>query len=378
MIRNQLLFAALVVAGFVAASAVNASPVVIINQNQTDACTITPSGSTVFTLSTTGDVLINGSYTAGTCSTPTGGGTSGDPTFAPFSPAPADLTVLPSTLSSGGGNVTPAFVAYFANTCTGKVTATAGCTAIPAPWGTGGTVCNFQTNGKGQKYCQPSGTVAVPNNPSTSNACVYTFQAINCTNGTGTPANSQLATVTVPALVIGSCTDGDHSGDLGALGYARQCGGAVRSFNTSLSPHWTTTSNVFADIMSAPWPGSAAQYGWGLAITVNANGFGSFKFNTGSTPAGIHIEANSSYGVAGLLSVSTVPGDYFAGSTTVCTAPGSALNISSKSPTQAGCKLSLNTDYYLNVSNADLFSPHATDCGTSSCTTGWTVYGYGN
>jgi hypothetical protein len=377
MIRNQLVFAALVVAGLVAASAVDASPVVIINQNQTDTCTITPSGSTVFTLSTQGDVLINGTYTSGACSTPTGGGTSGDPTFAPFSPSPADLTVLPSTLSSGGGNVTPAFVAYFANTCTGKVTATAGCPAVPAPWGTGGTVCNFQTNAKGQKYCQPSGTVAVPNNTSTSNACVYTFQAINCTNGT-TSVNSQLATVTVPALVVGSCTEGDHSGDLGALGYGRQCSGAVRSFNLSLSPHWTSNSNVFADIMSAAWPGSAAQYGWGLAITVGANGFGSFKFNTGSTPAGISIQANPSYGVPGLLSVSTVPGDYFAGSTTVCSAPGSSLNISSKSPTQATCKLSPNTDYYLNVSNADLFSPHATDCGTSSCTTGWTVYGYTN
>jgi hypothetical protein len=270
--------------------------------------------------------------------------------------------------------VTPAFVAYYANTCTGKVTATAGCAAVPAPWGTGGTVCNFQTNAKGQKYCQPSGTVAVPNNTSTSNSCVYTFQAINCTNGT-TSVNSQLATVTVPALIVGTCTDGDHSGDLGALGYARQCTGAVRSFNTSLSPHWAT--NTFTDIMSAPWPGSAAQYGWGLAITVNQMGFGSFKFNTGSTPAGIHIEFNSSYGVTGLLSVSTVPGDYFPGSTSLCY--GSTLNISSKSPTLATCKLSLNTDYYLNVSNADqLTQGHPTDCGTSACTTGWTVYGYGN
>jgi hypothetical protein len=375
MIRNHFFLSAAmaIISMVVAPGMAAAQPVVRITDPQNNVCVVTPSTGTVFTLSAQGDVLINGSYTSGNCSS--GSGLGGDPTFAPFSPAPADLTVLPSTLSSAGGNVTPAFAAYFANTCTGKVTATAGCPAIPAPWGTGGTVCNFQTNAKGQKYCQPSGTVAVPNNPSTSNACVYQFQAINCTNGT-TSVNSQLATVTVPALVIGSCTDGDHSGELGALGYGRQCSGNVHSFNLSLSPHWTSLSNQFADIMSAPWPGAAAQYGYGLAITVNANGFGSFKFNTGGTAAGIHFESNSSYGVSGLISISTTPGDYFPGSTALCF--GSTLNISSKAGTLATCKLSLNTDYYINVSNADYSSPHATDCTTSSCTTGWTVYGYGN
>jgi hypothetical protein len=372
MIRNHVLSAALVITSLVIAPCATAAPPVVrINDGQSNSCVVTPSTGTVFTLSAAGDVLINGSYTSGTCSSQISG--SGDPTFAPFSPAPADLTVQPSTLSAAGGNVTPAFAAYYANTCPGKVTATAGCPAIPAPWGTGGTVCTGATNAKGQTYCSPSGTVAVPNNPSTSNACVYTFQAINCTNGT-TSVNSQLATVTVPALIVGTCTDGDHSGDLGALGYGRQCTGAVRSFNNSLSPHWAT--NTIADILSAAWPGAAGQYGFGLAITVNQNAFGSFKFNTGSTVAGIHIEANSSYGVAGLLSVSTTPGDYFPGSTSLCF--GSTLNISSKAGTAATCKLSLNTDYYLNVSNADYFSPHATDCSTSACTTGWTVYGYGN
>jgi hypothetical protein len=374
MIRNHVFSAALAIATLVIAPGMTAAqPVVRINDGQTNSCVVTPSSGTVFTLSAAGDVLINGTYTSGTCSTGSTGGGGGDPTFAPFSPAPADLTVLPSTLSSAGGNVTPALVAYYANTCTGKVTATAGCPAVPAPWGTGGTVCTGTTNAKGQTYCSPSGTVAVPNNPSTSNACVYTFQAINCTNGS-TSVNSQLATVTVPALIIGTCADGP-SGDLGALGYSRQCTGAVHSFNISLSPHWAT--NTIADILSASWPGSPAQYGQGLSITVNQWGFGSFKFNTGSTAAGVHFESNSSYGTMGLMSVSTMPGDSFPGSTSLCV--GSTLNISSKAGTLAQCKLSLNTDYYLNVSNADqLQTGHPTTCGTSACTTGWTVYGYGN
>jgi len=376
MIRNHVLSAALAITSLVIAPCATAAPPVVrINDGQPNSCIVTPSSNTVFTLSSTGDVLINGSYTSGTCSTGgTGGG--GNPTFTPFSPAPADLSVLPSTLSSAGGNVTPTFAVYYANSCTGKVTATAGCPAVPGAWGTGGTVCTGATNGMGQTYCSPSGTVAVPNNPATTNACVYTFQAINCTNGTAS-VNSQLASVTVPALVVGNCTEAP-SGDLGNLGYTRECSGSVHSFNISLNPHWSVSSNVLTDIMSAPWPGSAAQYGFGLAITVNAMGFGSFKFNTGSTAAGISITANASYGVPGLLSVSTVPGDYFAGSTTVCSAPSSTLSISSKAGTNATCKLSLNTDYYLNVSNADLFSPHATDCSTTACTTGWTVYSYGN
>ena len=370
MIRNRLLSAALVITSLIAAQAATATPVVIVNQGQNNSCTITPSGSTVFTISTTGDVLINGSYTSGTCSTQVIGG-SGDPTFAPFSPAPADLSALPSTLPSGGGSVTPSFAVYYANTCTGKITATAGCPAVPAPWGNGGTVCTGTTNAKQQIYCSPNGaTVSMPAN-TLATACSYTFQAIHCTNGT-TSVDSQTAVVAVAPFVVGSCADNDHTGDLGALGYGRQCSGAVRSFNLSLSPHWTT--NGFSDIMSAAWPGSAAQLGFGLAVTVNANAFGSFKFNTGSTAAGLHFEFNSSYGVGGLMSVSTIPGDYFPGSTAVCY--GSTLNISSKPGTTATCKLSLNTEYYLNISNADYFSPHATDCAASSCTTGWTVYGY--
>jgi hypothetical protein len=371
MIRNRLISASVFIAGLVAAHAAFASPVVIINQGQSTACTITPSSGTVFTLSTTGDVLINGSYTSGTCSSGASGGT-GNPTFS-FNPNPADLSVLPSTLGSGGGTVTPSFVAYFANSCTGTVTAGSGCAPVTGAWGTGGAVCTGTTNAMGQTYCSPNGaTVSIPNNTAAT-SCSYSFKAVNCTNGT-TSVNSQIANVTVNGFVTGSCTDGDHTGDLGALGYSRQCSGSVHSFNLSLHPTWTT--NGFSDIMSAGWPGAAGQLGQGLSITVNANGFGSWKFNTGSTVAGLHFESNSSYGVTGLMSISTTPGDFFPGSTALCF--GSTLNISTKSPTTATCKLSLNTDYYLNVSNADFFTPHATDCTTSACTTGWTPYGYGN
>jgi hypothetical protein len=374
MIRNQFLSATLSIAGlFLVAPAVIASPVVKINDGQPNSCTVTPSSGTVFTLSTTGDVLINGTYTAGTCSTSGGGGSgSGDPTFSPFSPAPADLAVLPRSLPSTGGTVTPAFVAYYATGCTGKVTAGSGCTLPSGPWGTGGQVCTGQLNAKGQTYCSPSGTVTLPNNASTTSSCTYTFQAINCTNGT-TSTSSQLANVLVPATVVGNCTDGDTSGDLGAFGYSRQCAGAVRSFNNSLSPTW---NNSYAGLMSGNWPGAAGQFGFGLAVTVNAMQYGSFKFNTGSTVAGVHFEANNSFGQTGTMSVSTSPGDFYGG-TSLCNG-SSPVNISTKSGTAATCKLNLNTDYYLNISMSSSFSGHTTNCTTSSCTTGWLVYSYSN
>jgi hypothetical protein len=52
--------------------------------------------------------------------------------------------------------------------------------------------------------------------------------------------------------------------------------------------------------------------------------------------------------------------------------------ISTKPDTRGNCKVQLNTDYFLNVSMANPFTPHDTMCGASSCTTGWTVYGFSN
>jgi hypothetical protein len=128
--------------------------------------------------------------------------------------------------------------------------------------------------------------------------------------------------------------------------------------------------------MSGNWPGAAGQFGFGLAVTVNAMQYGSFKFNTGSTVAGVHFEANNSFGQTGTMSVSTSPGDFYGG-TSLCNG-SSPVNISTKSGTAATCKLNLNTDYYLNISMSSSFSGHTTNCTTSSCTTGWLVYSYSN
>jgi hypothetical protein len=373
MIQTRLISAALLLTGLAQASAaLAAAPVVVINQGQQNACTVTPSSGTVFTLDPNGNVLVNGTYDA---ACPVGGGGSGPPTFS-FNPNPSNLTIPSVSLPYTGGTINPNFVAYFANSCTGSVTQTTGCPAVAGNWGTGGTVCTAATNASGQKYCSPnSAAVTLPANSTAAN-CVYTFQATNCTNGT-TAISTQTAQVTVPfngGGGGGGCSAGD-GGDLSGAGYTRQCSGLIASLNNSgLHPVW---DNTYAGLMSGPWPGNTTQFSKGLQVTINQLQYASFSFNTGSTPAGVEFSANGSYGTLGIASISTAPGDFFSG-TALCV--GSTITISSKSNTVQGtnCKLQLNTNYYLNMSSASYSPPHDSTCGTGSCTTGWTTYSYGN
>jgi hypothetical protein len=364
--RNRLIFALSAVAGLLANAAV-ATPLVIVNQGLSNECQITPSTGTVFTLSTEGNVLINGSYTSGSCGST--GTTSGDPTFTPFSPAPANLTIATSTLPSAGGTVNPNFVVYYANACTGKVTATAGCPAAPAPWGNSAAVCSGTNNASGQKYCSPnSAPVVLPQNNTTA-ACVYTFQAINCTNGT-TSVNSQTANVTVNAPNTNNvpCSASDTSD----IGYTRQCGGSATNYKGTVS--W---DNAYSTLMNGAWPGNAAAVGHNWGITLNAALYASFQIQTGNVEAGVQfVTQNSTSPYSGLISVSTAPGDFFGG-TSICT-PNSTISISSKQGTVAQCKLALNSTYYLNISMASFFPPYSTTCTASACTVTWGFQSYGS
>ena len=364
MMRNRLIFALSALAGLFAADTL-ANPLVIVNPGPTQ-CTITPTDSTVFTLSTDGNVLINGSYTGGSCVT-TGGTGGGDPTFTPFSPAPANLTIANSTLLPTGGTINPNFVVYYADSCIGKVTATAGCPAAPSPWGNGGQVCSAQTNTAGQKYCSPnSAAVNMPAN-NTAASCLYTFQAISCTNGT-TSVNSQTANVTVQAQSSsGPCNTTDTSD----IGYTRQCGGSATNYRGTV-----TWDNTYATLMNGAWPGNAAAVGHNWTVTVNAGSYAAFQIQTGTAATGVAFPTNNSgSGFTGLMSISTVPGDFFSG-TAICV--GSNQSISSKPGTVAQCKLNANSTYYMNISTASFFPPYTTTCTSSACSTAWGFQSYTN
>lgn len=373
MIQTRLFSAALLMAGLAQASAaLAAAPNVIINQGVANSqCTVTPSSGTVFTLDSSGNVLVNGAYGQDCPSGGTGGGFSGPPAFN-LNPNPSDLTIPGASLGNTGGTVNPNFVAYFANNCTGSIAVTPGCAAVSGSWA-GGTVCTKGASGASANYCTPnSAAVSIPGN-STGSTCNYTFQA-SCSGTSTVP--SQQVTVAVASTPTGggSCSVNDV-GELNSFGYTRQCGGTIHSFVAGLSPYW---DNTYKGVMSGvDWPGNTAQHGKGISVTVNANQYASFSFNTGTVASGASFQTNPSYGTVGLISVSTTPGDFFSG-TSVCV--GSSLTISSKPNTVAGtnCKLAQNTLYYINFSSASYSAPHDTVCTSGSCATGWIWYLYGN
>jgi len=216
-------------------------------------------------------------------------------------------------------------------------------------------------------------------NAGTPTACVLTPNTTTLltvdTAGNANATGTLSCTGTTPIPPIppdpGTCVNGPI-GELGTYGYSRMCNGAVRSLNAAMKPVW---NNTYAGLMNGPWPGNSGQFGWGLTVTVNQMGFGSFKFNTGSTVSGVSFESNTSYGSAGTASISTLPGDAFS-ATAICA--GQVVRPSTKPGSLGHCQLQLNTDYYLNVSMANPFAPHGTMCEATSCTVGYTVYAYSN
>ncbi|HEY2395495.1 MAG TPA: hypothetical protein VGH81_05845 [Rudaea sp.] len=194
--------------------------------------------------------------------------------------------------------------------------------------------------------------------------------------GTGSAPVTLWATLgnTVGAAVQiigdGSCVEGDSSGDL--PGYTRQCSGQATNYKGI-----TNWDNTYASLFLGPWPGTSNQSGRAFTITVNATQYGAFKIVTGSTQAGISIHPNPTFGDTGLGSVSTEAQGPGAFPGALCY--GSDLDISSKTGTAAGCKLQLNSTYYLNISMASTFPPdYGTTCATDACTTGWTLNLYNN
>ena len=360
MIRNRVFLAVVAVTGLIQVQAASAaSPVVIINQNQTNQCIVTPTGSTVFTLDDNGDVLVNGTYGTG-CGTQ-GGGTS-PPSFSPLSPAAADLTIPGNSLQSTGGTVNPNFVAYYATSCTGSVTPSSGCTAVTGNWA-GGTVCTGQTNGAGQTYCTPaSAAVTIPSNASTTAACTYAFKA-TC-SGTGQPVSSQTVNVTVAASGSppGNCTDGDTSGD--QPGFTRQCSGNLS--DDAVPPRngtWTDFTSVYGT-----WPGSSANAGKTQKLTINKNSYAALAFTPGTAGTDNWTSNETYMKNGGMMSVSTAPG-YFNSTSpqTVCVKTASGYNVSTISGL---CKLTIGTTYYLNFATID--TTGAAICPTSSCVSAWT------
>ena len=308
-----------------------------------------------------------------------GSGTGINPpvSFGPASPLTPSSTTLVS--NTNGETASLSFRAFNATNCTGSIVG-AGATF------TGGT--------NGITFCSLTGlscagaqnvSVSLPYNSSTTTSNSYTVTA-SCTGpGSLTPVTSPPASITVqPYLPTASCPAIPIAGG----GNFTQVTGNV---NLQYSGHPTASVNMtdFSSIYhSSAWP---ASLNWIALFSLRKDGYISagFKppanyFTASNAPANLYGEyyvSETLYSAPVSMTISTSCGDFSApgqGSTVV---PGCYLNNGvSKSfiaweiqgPGRT-CVLSGDTQYYLNIINADIgnVTPgggSATQtCGSPSC-----------
>jgi hypothetical protein len=111
---------------------------------------------------------------------------------------------------------------------------------------------------------------------------------------------------------------------------------------------WISASIVFHG-------GSFGSYAWAGATIVPAitqGLFFSIAFNTSTINGYLHLTVNPTYGGAGMISVSTTPGDFSpASANNLCSAADGGDEIAATGTKQGigYCNLKPNTTYYLNI-----------------------------
>ena len=302
----------------------------------------------------------------------TSGGTSPPVTFGPASPLTL-TTAMP--LSNSGGTANFTFQPLNATSCIGTITPSAG-TTLTNPLCTG-AACNAAV----------PFSATFPANASTTTTATYTM-SVACTGaGSVTPVASQTSPVVSvqPTGVITStgCTTSPTlaSSTAGIANFTRLTGTVSASYFGGT--HATSVDAGEFDSIYAPWPGNPAltavfdlptnQY---LAehFKVPANFFGS---RAGTTVYGYYTINASGFSAAMSMSISTSCGDFsnpatYGNSTVV---PGCWINkhnAYSAGPLQwrngTTCILQDNTDYYLNIINADISLLQPNGGGTAAST----------
>jgi hypothetical protein len=195
----------------------------------------------------------------------------------------------------------------------------------------------------------------------------YNF-SINCAAPTGytisyAPGNSSTMTVSGGGNGGGNtntpCDPTQSSDVIGSTTLARQCTGTV-SFRTSPTsyPAKADYSGNLIDLptilsgntLSSSFMGMLS--GAPMLFSINSGAYVSFAFTP--TSAGlVQFSPNSSYGEAGVISLSTRPGQFMPGNgSVICTnATGGGLYASSAAGTT--CPIAANQTYYINFAGVD-------------------------
>jgi hypothetical protein len=199
--------------------------------------------------------------------------------------------------------------------------------------------------------------------PTVTVATNYTFN-VSCTP----PAGAAYTVSVVPASVtlvvnpggtVGSCDSSQLSSTLGSVQLKRQCSGTASYSNNKYNQKayngpFTTLSNVLSPTNGAAvvWPNYIT--GYSFTPTINSGSYIALSFVPTSSGA-IQFTADPSYGVSGLISLSTSPGKFLPTDAGVLCAYGrGAANSLYINTTPGGyCGVTAGQTYYVNFAASD-------------------------
>jgi len=303
----------------------------------------------------------------------TGCGTSGTSPPVTFGPASPLTATTSTTVVNSGGSVSFAFQPLNATSCLGTITPSTG-TALTNPICTG-SACNAA-----QTF-----SATFPPNTTTTDA-TYSV-AVACTGaGSITPVQSQtspIVTVQKTGTVqnVGCTTSPTLASTTAGIPNFTMLTGNVAATYFGGSHASPVLATEF-DSIYAPWPGNASLT---AVINLPTNNYLSehfkvppnfFASRAGTTVYGEYTINGSGFSAAMSMSISKSCGDFsdpsLPGSTVV---PGCLVNKHnslSAGPLQwrnnQTCILADNTDYYLNIINADIHLLQPNGGGTAAST----------
>lgn len=150
----------------------------------------------------------------------------------------------------------------------------------------------------------------------------------------------------------GTCVSGTSPSDIG--GFSRQTSGYVSySGNHFGLKGYTGDVTSLASVAQGSWPG----YSTGYSITPNINSgcYIALAF-TPTSSGSIELTSDPSYGDAGIISLSTEPGEFSASSSNViCSmARGAANSLYITTPDMPSqCQVQIGQTYFINLQNSD-------------------------
>jgi hypothetical protein len=230
-------------------------------------------------------------------------------------------------------------------------------------------------------------TIGVP----TSAQGSYNFSAPICTTSAAGYTSTATVTPTILSLTVsnnqpppGGCVETQLSTPIGPnnVTFKRQCSGGVVVYPTGVGIVSASTPNGVTDLGAVLGNTSFPKYsynGYSPTFTITSGYYIAMAF-TPTTTGSMQFTANTSWGHAGAISLSTSPGGLTKGASGVICAYNSGVPTIYISTTSGGgaCVVNVGTTYYINIADTDANGSRLCWNGTAnSCsvsTVSYTLY----